>query len=81
MARMTLSRKQPRALYLEPLYKLTELVLESDYRDQAPSPGDLKVISCQYRNKERKHENVMMSLQLTMEEKAGTDHDVLQKII
>lgn len=71
----------PRAEYLQQLEGLSESVFESGCRDEAPSPGVLKSISCRERQKERKHRDDFKSLQKMLEERTEDPAEVLQKVI
>lgn len=71
----------PRALYLESLEKFEESVTESGCRDEAPSPGLLKSISCKQRMEERRHKNESLSLSKMVEEKTDEPDEVLQKVL
>ncbi|XP_034079088.1 uncharacterized protein LOC117550702 [Gymnodraco acuticeps] len=77
----TLSSKLPRTVYLQSLNKLEETVLQSGCRDEVPTTGVLKTLSWGEREKQRRHENEMVSLQLMSEDVQDKDDQWIQKVI
>ena len=64
-----LTTKLPRALYLQNLDKLEDSVVESGCRDQVPTTGVMKTLSCNSRKKNRRHKNEMISLEIMQKSK------------
>lgn len=78
-----LTTKLPRTLYLQKLDNLEHSVVESGCRDDVPTTGVMKTLSCNSRKKNRRHKNEMISLEIMREEEQEQDSEdaVIQKII
>lgn len=76
-----LESKLPRTLYLESLQNLTEPVMDSGCRDEAPGPKVLKNLACSERKQKRCHPNELLSLEKMVTLKSQEDNNVLQKVL
>lgn len=77
----TLESKLPRSVYLDSMQKLPEMVMQSGCRDEAPTKEVLKTISWSQRQLKRPHSNELLSLQMLIDEKKGSDNEVLQRVM
>ena len=68
-----LTTKLPRTLYLQKLDNLEHSVVESGFRDDVPTTGVMKTLSCNSRKKNRRHKNEMISLEIMREEEQEQD--------
>ncbi len=55
--------------------------MESDCRDEAPSPSVLKTISWEACQRSRQHSNGILSLQIRLEKKQNSPDEILQKVM
>ncbi|XP_026118826.1 uncharacterized protein LOC113098063 [Carassius auratus] len=63
------------------MQKLPEMVMQSGCRDEAPTKEVLKTISWSQRKLKRPHSNELLSLQMLINEKKGSDNEVLQRVM
>ena len=77
----TLETKLPRSLFLDSMQKIPEMVIESGCRDEAPTKEVLRNIAYTQRQLKRPHTNELLSLQMLIDQKTGTDNEVLQRVM